>query len=247
MTELTRLLNLGSFEAAISVAGEQLRSAATKSPLELEDVGRSVAAWRGFFANRSQAAASVPYFEAVFRLLTELAGPESGPAIAAADNLANVLASLDRLDDAFPLKLKVYAYVCDRFPVDDRRCLEVRDSLSSLCRRSGNTAAAEELSRDTGICEHLLPVENALRHRGKYPNYIGQPWSQNCHIWVYFNVVLDCERLIAMLNLHSCVQVHDHRGTHDGSERGLVCSVHNDGVMGLHPSQAEAATEIFPE
>lgn len=64
----------------------------------------------------------------------------------------------------------------------------------------------------------------------------GQPWSQNCHVWVYFDALLDCERLIQGLGLDPCVEIHDHRGTHDGSERGLVCTIHHDGVMGPHLS-----------
>jgi len=56
--------------------------------------------------------------------------------------------------------------------------------------------------------------------------------------------VLDCEGLIAALKLEACVQIHDHRGTHDGSERGLVCNIHNDGLMGPHPS--DAGPEVNP-
>jgi hypothetical protein len=34
------------------------------------------------------------------------------------------------------------------------------------------------------------------------------------------------------------IQLHDHRGTHDGSERGIVCTMHNDAIMGPHPADA---------
>lgn len=47
-----------------------------------------------------------------------------------------------------------------------------------------------------------------------------------------------CDRLIEGLSLDACVQIHDHRGTHEGSERELVCTLHHDGLIGPHPSDA---------
>ena len=67
---------------------------------------------------------------------------------------------------------------------------------------------------------------------------MGRPWSENCHIWVFYDAVLDCEGLMAALGLHACVRLRDHRGTHDGSERGLVCDLHHDAIMGRHPLDA---------
>ena len=31
------------------------------------------------------------------------------------------------------------------------------------------------------------------------------------------------------------VKIHDHYGTHDGQEYGLICDKCQDGIMGLHP------------
>jgi hypothetical protein len=70
-----------------------------------------------------------------------------------------------------------------------------------------------------------------------------RPWSKNCHIWLYFNALLDCESLMRGLGLDAAVEIHDHRGAHNGSERGLVCRVHGDGIMGPHPSDAGAGTK----
>jgi hypothetical protein len=99
---------------------------------------------------------------------------------------------------------------------------------------------SDEKFTNTGICEHLKPVEDYLRSRGLRIVYVGQPWSRNCRTWVYFgDVVLDAQSLKARLGLADCVVVHSHRGTVDGAEQGLVCETDHDAVMGAHPDVAD--------
>ena len=65
----------------------------------------------------------------------------------------------------------------------------------------------------------------------------GQVWSDNCREWVYFDCILDLRSLRERFRLDEIVEDHDHRGTHDGCERGFYCSRCHDGIMGAHPSQ----------
>lgn len=85
------------------------------------------------------------------------------------------------------------------------------------------------------ICEHLQPVEQDLKLAGFNETYRGQPWSKNCREWVYFDCALDLATLRARLRLPASVIDHVHRGTHDGSEAGFVCTCRWDAIMGLHP------------
>ena len=50
--------------------------------------------------------------------------------------------------------------------------------------------------------------------------------------------------LAIRLLLPACVEIHRHRGTVDGAEQGLVCTIDHDAVMGMHPDVAPAATRI---
>ena len=87
-------------------------------------------------------------------------------------------------------------------------------------------------------CEHLRPLEEELLARRVPETFRGQPWSDNCHEWVYFACVLDLASLRARLHLAPVVADHVHRGTHDGAEAGFVCQEHHDAIMGLHPDLA---------
>jgi hypothetical protein len=85
------------------------------------------------------------------------------------------------------------------------------------------------------VCEHLQPMLDHLLGAGAKVVFAGQAWSNNCRVWVYLDRVLDTDALAQRFPPGSCVQVHSHRGTHDGSERGFYCAEHQDAVMGLYP------------
>ena len=94
------------------------------------------------------------------------------------------------------------------------------------------------------VCEHLSEVEDALLDSGAAVTYRGQAWSDNCREWVYFDCYLDTGRLRARFRLSDTVHDHNHRGTHDGQEHGLVCTLCHDGLMGLLEPMAGKPT--FP-
>jgi hypothetical protein len=82
------------------------------------------------------------------------------------------------------------------------------------------------------ICEHLRGVEQLLTSRGAREIYRGSPWTQRCREWVYFDTVLDLDALRAKLDLGAEVIEHVNRDRRSGTERGFVCTVHDDAVMG---------------
>lgn len=84
------------------------------------------------------------------------------------------------------------------------------------------------------VCEQLAELERALLAAGIPETFRGQAWSSNCREWVYFACYLNLTALRARLPFASCVEDHEHLGTHDGQEAGLVCTQCRDAVMGVH-------------
>ena len=242
---ILQLLREYRFDSVIPIVTQTLRDAAEESPKRLAEVAQEIVRWQGVFKNNAQAKTSEPYFRTLYTLLEELAGPDSSVALTAADNLAGILASIGKLDEAISLRERVLAQLRRRFPGDDQRVMNVRDGLTILYHRAGQDRKLEPLYADAAVCEHLQAADKYVRDQGAHVISAGRPWSANCHIWIYFDALLDCERLIKGLGLAPCVQIHDHRGTHDGSERGIVCTIHNDGVMGPHPEDASPAAKII--
>ena len=93
-------------------------------------------------------------------------------------------------------------------------------------------------------CEHLRAVEQAMIGLGIRETFRGTAWSRNCREWVYFDCYFDLEAVRDRFPLAECVQNHIHRGTHDGQERGLACSICHDAIMGAY--EKRPTTIVFP-
>ena len=85
------------------------------------------------------------------------------------------------------------------------------------------------------LCEHLVEIDADLHRQGLVETFRGQAWSDNCREWVYFDAVLDLDDLRAAHMIADCVEEHVNLDPHNGTERGLVCTIHHDGIMGRLP------------
>ena len=84
------------------------------------------------------------------------------------------------------------------------------------------------------VCEHLRAVEADVAASGATETFRGQAWSDNCREWVYFDRLLDVGDLRARFDLDDCVVDHQNDDPRSGRERGLVCTIHHDAVIGLY-------------
>ena len=85
------------------------------------------------------------------------------------------------------------------------------------------------------MCEHLRELDNELKARGINETYRGQPWSDNCREWVYYDCVLNIEKISARYNFPPTVESHRNDDNKSGMELGFVCTRCHDGIMGVHP------------
>lgn len=95
------------------------------------------------------------------------------------------------------------------------------------------------------VCKHLSGVETAITACGIGVVFRGQPWSEHCREWVYFDAYLDTDAIRNVFALNDCIIDHTHLGTHDGQEHGLVCERCDDALMGL-PRPADGKPS-FPD
>lgn len=90
------------------------------------------------------------------------------------------------------------------------------------------------------MCTHLEKVVEYLTHHAIKEAWRGQPWTDNCREWIYYDAVLDPVFLQRHLSLDACIEMHDYSDIKAGSERGLFCTICKDGVMGMHPNDQQA-------
>lgn len=94
------------------------------------------------------------------------------------------------------------------------------------------------------MCEHLSELENELKARNIKETYRGQPWSDNCLEWVYFDGVLNLEKLRERLQLPAHVVDYRNDDQRSGAEMGFVCELCKDAIMGVHPEFASGKISI---
>lgn len=85
-------------------------------------------------------------------------------------------------------------------------------------------------------CPHLQPLEAYLKEIGIPETLRGQPWTDNCREWVYFDCILQAAQLKKRFHLGDTVTVWDYEDIKVGSELGLICNECNDAIMGPHPN-----------
>lgn len=85
------------------------------------------------------------------------------------------------------------------------------------------------------MSEHLISLEEALISTGIPETYRGQPWTDNCREWVYFECRLDMERIKTEFALGPQVVVHRNDDSRSGLEMGFYCTETKDAIMGIHP------------
>ena len=88
------------------------------------------------------------------------------------------------------------------------------------------------------MCEHLLQLENELGEARIKETYRGQPWSQNCREWAYFDCVLDLDKIRERMHLPDFVTSHSNDDPKSGLEAGFVCDHCKDAIIGIHASLA---------
>ena len=224
MMDLRTLMREFRFDEAAAFAREALGCE------EWRESARMLVRERPFFPNRQTAVDSEVFFTAVVEGLRERGLEDEDPLLAAArENLVSLWTSIGQYEKVIPVREAQYLAARQTLALDDARLLLARDNLAILYRNAGQAERAAALyAADTGLCEHLAPLLAKLIEDGASVVSCCRPWSANCHIWVYV------DRAVDVTDAADPLALHEHRGTHDGSERGLVCRVHDDGLMGVY-------------
>jgi tetratricopeptide (TPR) repeat protein len=231
------------FNAAAEKAEAVLGAAAKTSPDELLAVSRFLS--QGFkldphFGHTSETVGADALPLRVMNVVAELFGPDHLQVTAARNRLAATYATQGRAKESAVMWEQSLAYMLRALPADHPAIQLARNNLALLYRNLGRSGDSEKLYATLQVCEHLRPVKDYIVANGGKITFAGQAWSNNCRLWVYFDVILDAAALKDRFALPDCVAVHEHRGKFDGAEQGLVCNAHQDAVMGPHSGQSGA-------
>ncbi|MFT3794104.1 hypothetical protein [Flavobacterium sp.] len=94
------------------------------------------------------------------------------------------------------------------------------------------------------MCEHLAALDNELKANGIAEIFRGQAWSDHCREWVYYDCVLDLEKIRQRHQFPDFVKIHVNADNKSGMEAGLVCEMCADAVIGVHPDLGKGKTVV---
>ena len=85
------------------------------------------------------------------------------------------------------------------------------------------------------MCEHLKILDNELKTKGIRETFRGKAWGENCREWVYYDCVLNLEKLRQRFNFPGFVKAYTNSDNKSGMEAGFYCELCKDGIIGIHP------------
>jgi hypothetical protein len=94
------------------------------------------------------------------------------------------------------------------------------------------------------MCEHLAALDNELKANGFKETFRGEAWSKNCREWVYYECVLDVDKIEARLNFPDFISIARNDDPKSGRELGFYCERCHDAVMGLHPEDGIGKVKV---
>jgi hypothetical protein len=177
------------------------------------------------------------YYEAVARTLGPLLDRGDSARVRCFQNLATVLATIGRVEEAERIRRDVFDELRATRPPEDHERMSACQWVASALRTSGEHSAADALYAEVPICTHLLPLREALLQSGAVITDAGHLWSQ-AGVSIWFSRVLDPDALCRELALDACVISTENDDPRSGPELGVYCTVHRDSIVGPHPKFA---------
>jgi len=94
------------------------------------------------------------------------------------------------------------------------------------------------------MCEHLINLDNELKAKPIRETFRGQPWTDNCREWVYYDCLLDLAKVRSRYQFPEFIADHVNDDAKSGLEAGFVCELCKDGVIGVHPKVGQRKTRV---
>jgi hypothetical protein len=97
------------------------------------------------------------------------------------------------------------------------------------------------------MCEHLIELDNYLKNKSIKELFRGKAWSENCNEWVYYDCILNVNKLRKKFKLNNCVEIHEYDDIKVANELGFFCNNCKDGIMGFNLNNKDTKDKIIIE
>jgi len=111
----------------------------------------------------------------------------------------------------------------------------VIDELDSKVRVGEQIIDFEKYFRDkTNLIksDSLKKIAKSLKNKGIEITYFGHAWTKQLGDWIYFDTVLDVEKLRNKYQLGAHIVIHENLDPKSGTEKGFIDEHTGEGLMG---------------
>ena len=97
------------------------------------------------------------------------------------------------------------------------------------------------------MCEHLAELDDYIKNKGIKELFRGKAWSKNCNEWVYYDCIIDIEKIKKKFPFNNCIKIHEFNDIKTANELGFFCDDCKDGIMGFNPNNKQTENKIILE
>jgi hypothetical protein len=94
------------------------------------------------------------------------------------------------------------------------------------------------------MCRHLIELDNYIKRKGIKELFRGKAWSENCNEWVFYDRIIDIDKIKEKIKPDKCVTVHKYYDIKIANELGFFCSNCNDAIIGFLSINEHSKTVI---
>ena len=86
------------------------------------------------------------------------------------------------------------------------------------------------------MCKHLIELEKYIKNQRIKELFRGKAWSENCNEWVYYDCIMEIEKLQKNFAFDNCISIHECNDIKIANELGFYCNKCKDSIIGLNPN-----------
>ncbi len=80
--------------------------------------------------------------------------------------------------------------------------------------------------------DKIRSISEYLYEQNTPITYFGKAWEKCSNNWIYFDTVLDLEKLRKLFELNEHIIIHENTDPKSGTEKGFIDNITGEGLMG---------------
>jgi hypothetical protein len=95
------------------------------------------------------------------------------------------------------------------------------------------------------MCIHLIDLDNYIKDKGIKEIFRGKAWSKNCNEWVYYDCIIDIEKIKGEIIMDNCITIHEYNDIKIANELGFFVMIVKMALWDLVPIMNNQKIKLY--